>query len=1115
MTLLHHWKLDDNATDSQGLVNGSASNVTWTAGKIKNCGSFNGTNSTINFGTGVNFFPLPELSISIWFKSYGTTPTTGTAPGILGFTYGIRLLVYADYINFGVDNGTTGTYISSPTTYDFYNDDKWHHIVATISPTQKNLYVDGEHVGTLNDTWLGTTRWPTNTCYLGRDNNDSMYYFTGLLDDFRIYDHIISAKEAKELSKAKILHLNFNQFAENTTNVVTNTNLDTGWSKGYCTGILWNDIDPPPGIDSPVVSFYDADTNNNAYWYSYGNYAPQVPDTTYTCSIYIKTVDPNFTIKFYTADNAEVGRYNSEYINVPNDGQWHRIVWPSFHNIATSTSDSLSFHFTFGAAQGESQRTWLCAPQLEAKSYVTPFVVGSRTDSVYDCSEYNNNAILESSASPKWMAGGKLGSGYYDFYADRVKCPANLGITDNLTLTCWVKLDEIRESGFIQSDFYLSCDSTGHLRAYWYGTSLVGYHISPNILPLDEWIMVSAVWNGSTCKLYENDNEVFSVDTLTPGSANITYVAIGTEGETLPPSSSRQIHGAIDDVKIFATALSVDDISQLYKNRASIDDKGNLYATEIIENENWDEDLNNNNLLYNGNAELGDNTNFSSLTYNDTEKCFTYTSTSSSFVNNEYIPINGDELYDFDTYKLEGMFKQPAGDLSKYYFMLYCYDRDFNFIHHQKVAYYNSTKTFLTADLNDGDQYVYLDDVSNWWDDTLDQYVHTKTFACWPSDTAKYPKFTYSQHIQSATYVDHGNSRIKLNGTWTQGHVPAGSYAINSRSGGGYSYIGASNALMTTDWVYRSGITAPSISNLRAGTAYVKIGCLINRNVTSPVTSYIKNLKFYNISNPQSTSYSIDKASPHDNGIYKAKEFVEGGFPKSKYLDYNDWVLGTNGSQGAFSRNGAATENYIINYNNPWGYKVPTWLCQPDATSNGDGGWNTTSFTIDNSKTLRFSLFVKKTGTIDGTTYFGCLGSNTLNLAGTSNTNPYFWNGELPSLNEWYLMVGVIHPNGYSGADLSISGVYNMNGTQVINATEFQCGTGNTQNMRAYLYYSTDQIVTQYFVYPRVDILEDVDCPSIEDLIMGKEMLVHHGNSVVNINDNKVLHLGGHIKESY
>lgn len=213
MSLIAHYRMDGDAKDSLGLLKGTANNITWTTGKLGQCGSFNGTNSTVNIGIGSDLFtPIrPEFSISTWFKSYGTTATTGTSPAICGLTYGVSLRVDATSIILWLDNGSSFTYLRSPYSYDFYNDDKWHHVVATATPTQRKLYIDGVLVGTQNDSWLGRTRWPTNTLNIGRDNNNSMYFFRGLIDDFRIYDHALSPREVRDLAQAKVLHYKFDK----------------------------------------------------------------------------------------------------------------------------------------------------------------------------------------------------------------------------------------------------------------------------------------------------------------------------------------------------------------------------------------------------------------------------------------------------------------------------------------------------------------------------------------------------------------------------------------------------------------------------------------------------------------------------------------------------------------------------------------------------------------------------------------------------------------------------------------------------------------------------------------------------------------------------------------
>jgi len=178
------------------------------------------------------------------------------------------------------------------------------------------------------------------------------------------------------------------------TNVVTNTNLDTGWSKGYQSHIAFNDTPPPAGINSPVVGFNRG--QSSGYWYSYGDYAPQVPGETYYVSVWVKTNDPNFKLNFYTANNSESGRYWGPHIAVPGDSQWHRIEWPAFTNSATSQSDSLSFNFQFSEPIGDdTSRTWLCAPMMHTGTEHVPFTIGTRSqNNMTDLSGMSSDAIV-------------------------------------------------------------------------------------------------------------------------------------------------------------------------------------------------------------------------------------------------------------------------------------------------------------------------------------------------------------------------------------------------------------------------------------------------------------------------------------------------------------------------------------------------------------------------------------------------------------------------------------------------------------------------------------------------------------------------------------------------
>jgi hypothetical protein len=159
--------------------------------------SFDGVNDVISLGTGNTFFPLPNFTIELWFSSDGTTPTTGTLPGLLGLTYGIRLLVYSNSLSYSLDNGSSFTSITSPSSYNFYNS-SWHYVAIQANSTTRYLYINGDLINTLLDSWSGTTQWPTNDAYIGRDNNDSMYFFRGKIASIKFYNRVLTSQEIRQ-----------------------------------------------------------------------------------------------------------------------------------------------------------------------------------------------------------------------------------------------------------------------------------------------------------------------------------------------------------------------------------------------------------------------------------------------------------------------------------------------------------------------------------------------------------------------------------------------------------------------------------------------------------------------------------------------------------------------------------------------------------------------------------------------------------------------------------------------------------------------------------------------------------------------------------------------------
>jgi len=347
-----------------------------------------------------------------------------------------------------------------------------------------------------------------------------------------------------------------------TTNVVTNTNLNTGWSQGYNTSILFNDYPPPIGIDSQVVSFIDADGNGSGYWYSYGDYAPQNPSTTYCISVWVRTIGNGFTLRAYTANNSETGRQYTNQLTCPGDGQWHRLEFNPITTPSNTTSDSLSFNFTSIPA---NQRCWLCAPQMTASSIHYPFVAGTRssTQSVLDWT--GNNTLTVSNLT--FNADGTF---KFNNSSSVITMPNTTALnpTTSLSIEALVNFDGnsadfIFEKGNVNTQYSLFSHGTDIV----FRTKHVGDSSYNSLGPSKSAAGISngvpvhivGAWDGSTKRIYVNGIERSSAGktgnlvTTSPGAS------VGRFGGT---TTGYYFGGYIYAVRVYNQSLSPTEIQQ-------------------------------------------------------------------------------------------------------------------------------------------------------------------------------------------------------------------------------------------------------------------------------------------------------------------------------------------------------------------------------------------------------------------------------------------------------------------------------------------------------------------------------------------------------------------------
>jgi len=199
------YAMDGNVQDSSGkkqdgVLNGDAS---YEAGYSGQALLFNGINAYVDLPIGSLLSTLSDITITMWVNSTGTggdwqrvfdfgTSTTNymflsshqTATGPM--TFGIRTTT------------STETRVTAPARLPT----GWHHVAISIDSATMGatLYLDGVVVGTNTVTVLPKDLGNTTQNYLGDSQWPDDAFFTGLLDEFRIYSRVLSEAEVRYLA---------------------------------------------------------------------------------------------------------------------------------------------------------------------------------------------------------------------------------------------------------------------------------------------------------------------------------------------------------------------------------------------------------------------------------------------------------------------------------------------------------------------------------------------------------------------------------------------------------------------------------------------------------------------------------------------------------------------------------------------------------------------------------------------------------------------------------------------------------------------------------------------------------------------------------------------------
>ena len=587
----------------QGISDITVSNVGATLntnGKLGKCYYFDGNANYLEFSKTVGDLYSGDFSYAVWLK-----PTDDT-----------RSIICSEYASSGSSNiafelsaarGIRLYWNGAPDIYPTnctLPKNEWSHVVITRSGNEAKFYINGEIRYTYNGTLIDRTS--TSKIRLGDDyRGGTSVSYMGYMNDFRLYNHCLSAKEIKELSKGLVCHYPLNGNGRSVSNLIHHTNIDKyglGYMTTYSSGSITVDTDEIFHGQPTIRIQPSTSTTSSGATNRYNNTVNLTANVKYCYSCWIKsTVADTFTtsslghFQTYTSSAAHNRTINHEGDSIPAN------IWTKVHIVFTPTVDCLFFSYFIYFAN-TSQKIWIADVKLEEADHSTSWMPSSTDDEYntlgyndnteYDTSGYQNNmtktgTITYTSDSARYSVSSHFINGSY-LMANQ-NSPEYLpkdAITVNLWVkpTTWANPISCTESGgwnFEGSPVQFPCFISG------VGYKVAVSNVTGASLQDGKWHMLTASYNSISQEVKIYIDGVLKGTTATGSSNGIGYasnrlIISGEAGGGTSVASSSYV-GEESDVRIYATALSDEDIKELYQTAATIDKNGTLLGYELVE----------------------------------------------------------------------------------------------------------------------------------------------------------------------------------------------------------------------------------------------------------------------------------------------------------------------------------------------------------------------------------------------------------------------------------------------------------------------------------------------------------------------------------------------------
>lgn len=561
---LQLWLPFNGSLKNQGLLNVTTptTNVTYGQGKIGEKGLKSSTK--VSYDISSANISTHQLSFSFWAKSDVYTGTSTAWWQLCSFNC-------SDSTKFHIYCVSNARYKIeyNPELNNYCDTTLWHHFTYILNGTKLTIYTNGIQTAQANvtnvDRIISSISFGVNTV---------------CINDFRLYNHILSQHEIEKDYASLLIHYPLRDlYVENTVNLLN------GRFDGY--GSLTIPVTSAVYNENDICTLKTGGTaGTTGSIRSYIPLSKLTNGSSYSIQYKWKLISGSGTLKPGDWCDGSVttkkNNYNGEYYEV-------EAFLPG-----RSTYDSIYRFLDFNSVGAESiYEIW--DVQLEEKDHSTAFTISNRSNEpVYDCSGRGHDSVDRGDLIVK---PNSLRNSYCTHFTpnNAIKIPSPYGSTltqiNDFSVAMWINL--VTTGDTYKTIFTTRYGSNTGSNAGWISLNTEGktlwfyngqYHgVNSSNFTIGQWHHIAVTYKDGLATWYLDGQQIGNPIQDTAGSVGAhPYFCLG-DGYTGTSWNGANFEGSISDFRFYGTAIPATIIKDLYQNSATIDNQGSIHTFEYVE----------------------------------------------------------------------------------------------------------------------------------------------------------------------------------------------------------------------------------------------------------------------------------------------------------------------------------------------------------------------------------------------------------------------------------------------------------------------------------------------------------------------------------------------------